>query len=113
VREGSDVLLEVPITFSQAALGGTIEVPTIDGKQNLVVKPGTQSGEIVKIRGVGIPDPRGYGRGDQLVRLTVDVPRKLTKRQEELLRELAKTEEADVSPARKSFFEKITGYFES
>jgi molecular chaperone DnaJ len=111
-REGNDVLVEVPITFGQAALGGTIEVPTIEGKKDLEVKAGTQSGEVIKIRGAGIADPRGYGRGDQLVRVVVDVPKKMTKRQEELVRELAKTEEANVSPVRKTFFEKLKNFFE-
>ena len=98
--------------MARASLGGTVEVPTIDGKHTLEIKAGSQSGEVVKIRGMGIPDPRGYGRGDELVKLVVDVPRKLNKKQEELLREFAKTEEANVSPARKSFFDKLKSYFE-
>jgi molecular chaperone DnaJ len=111
-RHGNDVLLEVPIAFSQAALGATIEVPTLEGKKTLELKPGTQSGEVLKLRALGIKDPHGYGRGDQLVRVNVEVPKKLTKRQDELLREFAKTEETNVSPQRKSFFEKLKSLIE-
>ncbi|MEZ0228412.1 MAG: molecular chaperone DnaJ [Planctomycetota bacterium] len=111
-RHENDILLEVPITFSQAALGTTVDVPTIDGKRQIEVKAGTQSGEVLKLRGAGVPDPRGYGKGDQLVRVVVEVPRKLNKRQEELLREFAKLEEANVSARRKSFLDKFKSLFE-
>ena len=112
-RRGQDVLLEVPITFTQAALGATIEVPTVNGKAELKVKRGTQSGEVFELRGQGIADPRRGGRGDQFVQVVVEVPKKLNKKQEELLRQLAELEEANVSPHRKSFFEKLKSYFES
>jgi molecular chaperone DnaJ len=87
-------------------------VPTIEGKREIEIKAGTQSGDVLKIRGAGVPDPRGYGKGDQLVRVAVEVPRKLTKRQEELLREFAQTEEANVSARRKSFLDKFKSLFE-
>ena len=112
-RRGQDVVLEVPITFTQAALGTTLEVPTVDGKTELKIKRGTQSGEVYELRGQGIVDPRDGVRGDQFVQLVVEVPRKLNKKQEELLRQLAELEEANVSPRRKSFFEKLKSYFES
>lgn len=112
-RHENDILLEVPITFSQAALGTTVDVPSIDGKQKVEVKPGTQSGEVLKIRGAGVQDPRGYGKGDQLVRVVVEVPRKLNKKQEELLREFAKLEESNVSARRKSFLDKFKSLFEA
>ena len=112
-RRGQDVLLEVPITYTQAALGASIEVPTVDGKAELKVKRGTQSGEVFELRGLGILDPRDGTRGDQFVQVVVEVPRKLTKKQEELLRQMAELEEANVTPRRKSFFEKLKGYFES
>jgi molecular chaperone DnaJ len=111
-RHENDILLEFPITFTQAALGCSIDVPTLDGKRSLEVKGGTQSGEVLKLRGAGVSDPRGYGRGDQLVRIVVEVPKKLTKKQEELLRELAKIEETHVSPRRKSFLDKVKSIFE-
>jgi len=111
-RHENDILLELPITFSQAALGTSLDVPTIEGKREIEVKAGTQSGDVLKIRGAGVQDPRGYGKGDQLVRVVVEVPRKLTKRQEELLREFASTEEANVSARRKSFLDKFKSLFE-
>lgn len=111
-RQDQHVILEVPITFTQAALGASIEVPTIDGKETLKIKKGTQSGDLYTMRGLGIPDPHGGGRGDQVVRVVVEVPKKLTKKQEELLRAFAETEEAHVSPERKTFFDKLKSYFE-
>ncbi|MGE0713536.1 MAG: molecular chaperone DnaJ [Planctomycetota bacterium] len=111
-RQDDHVLVEVPVTFSQAALGATIEVPTIDGKDSLTIKRGTQSGSLYTLRGKGIPSVRGGRRGDQIVRVVVEVPTKLTKKQEELLRAFAETEEKHVSPERKSFFEKLKSYFE-
>ncbi|RMG09004.1 MAG: molecular chaperone DnaJ [Planctomycetota bacterium] len=111
-RQDEHVLLEVPITFTQAALGAEIEVPTIDGKEILKVKKGTQSGALITMKGKGIKNLRTGRRGNQIVRVAVEVPRKLTKKQEELLRKLAETEEVNVSPQRKTFFEKLKSYFE-
>lgn len=87
-REGLDVYVEEEITFPQAALGVIIEVPTIDGKLNLRVRPGTQPGTMVRLRGLGIKDPQGRSRGDEYVRLRVVVPEKLTRKQREILEEL-------------------------
>ena len=111
-RQDDHVLLEVPITFTQAALGAEIEVPTIHGRDKLKVKAGTQSGSLFSLKGQGVPNVRSGRKGDQIVRVSVEVPKKLTKRQEELLRELAETEEVNVTPQRKSFFDKIKSYFE-
>jgi len=111
-RHGDDILCEVPISFPQAALGAEIEVPTLDGKKTIQVPPGTQSSDLITIPGGGFPNVRGYGRGDEHVRLIIETPKKLTPRQEELLRELAKTEDVNVSPKRKSFFERLKEYFD-
>ncbi|MBL4849316.1 MAG: molecular chaperone DnaJ [Planctomycetes bacterium] len=111
-RQDDHVLLEVPISFTQAALGASIEVPTIHGRDSLKIKSGTQSGSLFSIKGQGIPNVRSGRNGDQIVRVAVEVPKKLTKRQEELLREYAETEEVNVTPERKSFFDKIKSYFE-
>ncbi len=112
-RRGDDILCELPITFTQAALGATIEdAPTLDGKTTITIPPGTQSGEILKLPGKGLPNLRGAGRGDLLVRVVVEVPKKLTPEQERLLREFAKTEDAHVSERRKTFFQKVKEYFE-
>ena len=110
-RKGNDLHCEVPISFPQAALGGEIEVPTLDGMDRIAVPKGTQSGDVLKLKGRGMPDIHGRGRGDELVEVMVETPRHLTPRQEELLRELAEIEHRDVSPKRKSFFEKLKDYF--
>ena len=110
-RRGDDVLCEVPITFAQAALGAGIEVPTIEGTSSLRVPAGTQPGQVFRMRGMGFKSLRGYGRGDQYVRILIEVPEKLTTRQAELLRELAEIEGKNVSPKRESFLEKLKSYF--
>jgi molecular chaperone DnaJ len=110
-RDGMNLICQMPITFSQAALGATVEVPTLDGPEDLKVPAGTQSGDVFKLRGRGMPDPRRRGTGDLLVQVHLDVPKSLTARQRELLRELAKEERVNVSPEQKSFFEKLREYF--
>ena len=110
-REGTNLTCDVPITFAQAALGATLEVPTLDGRHELEIKAGTQPDEVFRLKGSGMPDPHGGRRGDLFVRVQVEVPKKLSERQEELIRELAEIEQADVSPHRTSFFEKLKEYF--
>ncbi len=110
-RKGNDLFCQVPISFPQAALGAEIEVPTLDGTERLAVPRGTQSGEILKLKGRGMPDVNGRGRGDELVEVVVETPRHLSPRQEELLRELAEYEHENVSARRKGFFEKLRDYF--
>ena len=83
-RDNNDVICEIPISFVQAALGGEISVPTLDGKLSLKVPEGTQSGKVFRLRDKGIPVLQGYGRGDQLVILKVETPVNLNKRQREL-----------------------------
>lgn len=111
-RHGDDLVCEVPIAFTQAALGAEIEVPALDGKTVVQIPAGTQSSDVVTIPGGGLPNVRGYGRGDEHVRLVIETPKKLTPKQEELLRELAETETVHVSPHRKSFFERLKEYFD-
>jgi molecular chaperone DnaJ len=110
-RDGTHLICQVPITFSQAALGGDIEVPTLDGTLPHKLKRGTQSGEVVRIPGQGMPSVRGGRRGDLLVQLIVETPRHLTKRQEELFRELAELDQKHVPPQRKSFLDKLKEFF--
>ncbi|MFN5767710.1 MAG: DnaJ C-terminal domain-containing protein, partial [Pirellulaceae bacterium] len=110
-RDESNLILHLPITFSQAALGTTLDVPTLDGKKPLDIPAGTQSGTVFRIRGMGVPDPRTRTRGDLLVQATIEVPKKLSKRQQELLRELAETENEHVTPERKGFLERLKKYF--
>lgn len=110
-REGQHLICQVPITFSQAALGATIEVPTINGREELDVPAGTAPGSMFRLRGRGMPDPHRRGKGDLLVEVQVEVPQNLSPRQEQLLRELAEEEHKNVTPHRKSFFEKLRQYF--
>jgi molecular chaperone DnaJ len=110
-RRRNDLYCQVPISFAQAALGAEVQVPTLDRPETIQVPRGTQSGEILRIRGRGMPDISGRGRGDELVEVVVETPRGLTARQEELLREFAEIEHEQVSPRRKSFFEKLREYF--
>ncbi|MHC4715701.1 MAG: molecular chaperone DnaJ [Planctomycetota bacterium] len=110
-RSGSDVVCQVPITYTQAALGGVLEVPTLNGKREVMVPAGTQHGDVIALRGKGLPDLRTGKTGNQLVQVLIEVPRKLSDRQEELLRELAGLEDIEVLPARKGFFEKLKEYF--
>ena len=111
-RDGRDLHCEVPITFTQAALGATVDVPTLDGPKPLQVARGTQSGDVVRVRGLGMPEMRGRGIGDLHVHLHVEVPKTLSPRAEELLRELADEEHAAVSPRRSSFFARLAEYFQ-
>ncbi len=110
-RDGQHLILRLPIAYSQAALGATVEVPTLDGRQPLSIAAGTQPGEVFRLRGQGMPDPRRRGRGDLLVEVLVEVPKTLSAKQEQLLRDLAAEEHAHVTPHRKKFFEKLKKYF--
>jgi molecular chaperone DnaJ len=108
VRDGNDIVCEVPVSFAQAALGTELEVPTLEGHAKVKVPAGTQSGHIVKLRGRGVPDlQNGYGNGDQLVRIVVETPRKLSAKQRELLEEFARISGEEVHPMSKSFLEKV------
>lgn len=93
-RRGDDIYCEMPLPFTIAALGGEIEVPTIHGYAKLKIPPGTESGTVMRLRGKGVEGPRGYGAGDQHVRLNVVVPDRLDRGQRDLLSRLA----ADLSP---------------
>ncbi|MSR20724.1 MAG: molecular chaperone DnaJ [Gemmatimonadetes bacterium] len=87
-REGSDLVHELPITFGQAALGADVEVPTIEGNAKVTIPPGIQSGEVLRLRGLGLPELNGTVRGDQLLRVQVWTPDELTPQQESLIRKL-------------------------
>lgn len=106
-RRGNDVYCQVPISFSQAALGADFEVETLEGKEKIRISEGTQSGELLYLRGKGVPHLNGYGRGDQIIELRLVTPRKLSSRQRELFTELAH-EDGDLSThENKSFFSRI------
>jgi molecular chaperone DnaJ len=110
-REGTHLILRMPISYSQAALGAAIEVPTLAGPHELKIPAGTQSGDVFRVRGRGLADPRGGPAGDLHVQTYIEVPKKLTTRQDKLLRELAELEKTEVSPHRKSFLERLREYF--
>jgi molecular chaperone DnaJ len=107
VREGADVVCDVPVSFAQAALGTEIDVPTLDGTTKLKVPAGTQSGQVFKLKGKGVPDLNGYGRGDEIVRLIVETPRKLSAQQRKLLEEFARISGEEVHPLSTSFLDKV------
>jgi molecular chaperone DnaJ len=111
-RHENDVFCELPVSYSQAALGAKVEVPTLGGKASMSVPAGTQSGEILRMRGQGFPSLHGHRKGDQLVKVVVEVPKKLSEEQETILRRLAELEEKEVGTKRHSFFERLKNYFE-
>ncbi|MBI1852530.1 MAG: molecular chaperone DnaJ [Planctomycetes bacterium] len=110
-RRDEDVYLDLPINFTLAALGGEVEVPTIDGSVTLKISRGTQTGQELRIKGKGFPSLDGGGTGSQIVRVFVEVPKKLTAKQEELLRQFEKTEEPRSEAREKGLFDKFKDYF--
>ena len=111
-REGDDVLLSLPITFSEAALGCKKEVPTPLGQTCRVSIPeGIQSGKTLRVSGKGFPNVHGQGQGDLLVRLTVETPVKLSEKQKELFRSLEELESPHNHPNKKTFFDTLKGFF--
>lgn len=113
-RDGSNVLCEVPISFVTAALGAKIDVPTLDGKVQMTIPAGTQSGAIFRLKEKGIVRMRGANnnkRGDQLVRVNVEVPKKLSSRQKEILKEFGDISQEETHPLNKGFFDKVRELF--
>lgn len=108
-RSGGDLLTEIPFSFGQLALGDKVEVPTLRGKAEMQIPAGTQSGKVFRLRGQGLPHVDSRGRGDQLVRVFIDVPGKLTDRQKELLREFERIELE--KSGKKTFFERVVERF--
>jgi molecular chaperone DnaJ len=117
MREGNDVILDLLVSYTEAALGAEIEVPTLTGRAKLRVDPGTQSGRILRMREKGIPNLNSFGRGDQLVRVNVWIPTKLTSQEKAFLRQLGQSEninpkEGDTSAnSAKSFFARVRKAF--
>ena len=107
-RQDNDLICEMPISFVHAALGGELEVPTIDGKAKLRIPEGTQPGAVFRLRGRGVPSLRGFGKGDQLVRIKIEVPRRLNARQKKILREFAQASGLEVHEHEdKGFFDRV------
>lgn len=109
-RDENNLVIQMPISFAQAALGAEVEIPTLFGKSTIRIPAGTQYGALVTVKGNGLPDLRGGPNGDLVVQVLIEIPRKLTKDQEKILREYAAAEEKHVLPAQKSFLEKLKSY---
>ncbi len=112
-REGNNVIYELYLSFIDAVLGTSVEVPTIDGKVKIKIEPGTQSGKILRLRGKGVKDLEGYGKGDQLIHVNIWTPKQLTKEEKNILESLRGSENFEPSPSKgeKSFFEKMKEFF--
>jgi molecular chaperone DnaJ len=110
-RDGNDLIATVPISFTQAALGAMIEVPSLNGVRQLKISPGTQHGDLFRIRNQGLPDIRTGRAGDEIIQVVVELPKRLNSKQEQLLREFAATENKDIMPQTVGFFEKLKKYF--
>ena len=111
VRDELDIICEVPISFVQAALGTEIDVPTLEGKVKMKIPAGTQSGKVFRLKGKGVRDHQGYHQGDQLVRVVVETPTRLTAKQRELLKEFAALSGEEANPLSKGFFDKMKELF--
>ncbi len=110
-RHNNDLVCQVHITFTQAALGAKIDVPTLEGKEQIDLPPGSQHGEVFKLKGKGLPDIRTRRSGDELVQIVIVIPKKLTEKQKNLLREYAVTEESHIMAQRKGFMDKLKQRF--
>ena len=111
-RNNYDVMSEVPITFVQAALGAELEVPTLDGKVKYSIPEGTQTGTVFRLKGKGIPMLRRNGRGDQYVKVTIEVPKNLSSKQKDALKDFEKTTSDKNYSKRKSFVDVIKRIFD-
>jgi molecular chaperone DnaJ len=112
-RDGTNVIYDLYINFVDAALGATVEVPTIEGKVKIKIDPGTHSGKILRLKGKGIKDINGYGKGDQLIHINVWTPQQLSKEEREALMKLRESENFQPNPGKhdKGFFEKMKEFF--
>lgn len=112
VRDQFDVHCEVPITFSQAALGTEVEVPTLSGKVSMTIPQGVQSNKKMRLKGKGIQRLGGYGFGDQIITIIVETPTKLSDEQRDLFERLAEVEQTNTNPMSRGFFEKVREFFQ-
>lgn len=114
IRDGVDLIYPLYLSFPQAALGGTIEVPTVEGKVKIKIDAGTQPGKILRLRGKGLPEVNGYGRGDLLVNINIWVPKKMSKEEQKQIEKLIEAENFQPKPTSsdKGIFERMRSYFE-
>lgn len=106
-RRNNDILLDLGVNIAQATLGADVLVPTLDGEETLKIPSGTQPGKVLRLRGKGVPRLRKNGRGDQLIIISVDIPKNLSKEQRELMEDLAETMGTDVHPHERGFFDSL------
>lgn len=109
-RDGDHLVCVLPISFTQAALGAQVDVPTLTGTSSLRIPPGTQHGKLFQLRGKGLPNLRTGRPGDEIVQVVIEIPKKLGQQQEELLRRFAASEDKSVLPQTKGFFERVKEY---
>ena len=112
-RRDNDIIVEVPISFTEATLGVETTVPTLDGKVKMKVTQGTQSGRIFRLKGKGLPNLRGYGQGDEYVKIIIETPTGLNARQKRLLEEFAESRGENLDPLSKSFMKRLKKFFGS
>jgi molecular chaperone DnaJ len=112
-RHGADLVCELPVTFAQAALGAEVEVPVLNGKAALGIPPGTQPGQLLRLRGKGMPHLRGRGRGDAVYKVVLEVPTRLSARQQELLEEFDQVSRDQSGPLLSTFVERMKKLFGS
>lgn len=113
-RDGNNVVYDLYVSFTDAALGKSVEVPTIEGKVKIKIEPGTQSGKILRLKGKGIKDINGYGKGDQLIHVNVWTPKKLSNEEKEMLESLKDSPNFKPQPGKheKNFFDRMKEFFE-
>ncbi len=114
IRDGNDLIYNLYLSLPDAVLGTTVEIPTIDGKVKIKIDPGTQSGKVLRLRGKGIPEVNGYGRGDLLVNVQVWTPRNITRDEAKIFEKFRTSESFVPNPDKndKTFFERMRSYFE-
>jgi molecular chaperone DnaJ len=113
IRDGNNLLYDLYISFSDAALGTQLEVPTVDGKAKIKIVPGTQGGKVLRLKGKGLPDVNGYGRGDLLVNVNIWTPKNLSRDEKKILEKLKGSENFKPNPTSKdkSYFERMREFF--
>ncbi|MDD4384776.1 MAG: molecular chaperone DnaJ [Bacteroidales bacterium] len=114
IRDGNDLIYNLYISFPEATIGAPVEIPTVDGKVKIKIEPGTQPGKVLRLRGKGLPDVNGYGKGDLLVSINVWVPKNLTKEEKVIIEKLGKSDSFTPAPDSndKNFFERMRGFFD-
>ncbi len=112
-RDGSDLILSLPITYSQAVMGAKLDIPTLKSVEKLTIPAGSEPGKIIKLRNKGLPNLQSAGHGDLLVELKLEIPKKPSKEHKKAVEILAEFEEKDISTARKNIIKKLEKYLKS